>query len=98
MQQNQIFRLNFAKKTPVNKSILRRLANSYEAYERFPFEQRYKRFRETKEYFLENMQEDEIMTKFHLFVFFHFASSHKAYPKISKQEIIEYYERRKKDG
>jgi hypothetical protein len=79
----------------LEKGILRQLENCYEAYLYFPFKQRLNRFKEKKWYFLEGYSEDEILGIYHQFIFFHFALWHKIYPKVSKKEILEYYERRK---
>jgi hypothetical protein len=79
----------------LEKGILRELENCYEAYLYFPFNQRFNRFKEKKWYFLEGLSPDLIEKEYHLFVFFQYASFHKVYPKVSKKEIIEYYERRK---
>jgi hypothetical protein len=84
--------------TTLDKSILKRLANSYEAYEHFPFVDRFDQFKSRKMYFLEGMNDEEIMKLYHNFIFFHFTLWNKIYPKISKQDITEYYERRKKYG
>jgi hypothetical protein len=78
----------------LDKSILKRLGDCYIAYQLFPFQERYNRFKEKKRYFLEGIVDVE--SEFHRYVFFHYAMFHRLYPKISKEEIIEYYERRKK--
>jgi hypothetical protein len=79
----------------VNQSILKGLGNCYIAYQLYPFKERYNRFKEKKWFFLEDLSEDKIHEEYHQFIFFHFALWHKIYPKVSKQEILEYYERRK---
>ena len=76
--------------TTLDKSILKRLGDCYIAYQLFPFKERYNRFIEKKWYFLENLNQDQIDEEYHKFIFFHYASFHKVYPKISKQEIIRY--------
>ena len=86
MQQNQIFRLKFAKKTPVNKSILRRLTNSYDAYKHFPFDERFARFKEPKQYFLEGKEDIEIV--YREFIYFHYAYLNKLFPKLKMEEGI----------
>jgi hypothetical protein len=79
----------------VNQSILKRLGDCYIAYQLYPFKERYNRFKEKKWYFLEGLNDDQIDKKYHQYIFFHFALWHKIYPQVSKQEIIEYYVRRK---
>lgn len=83
--------------TTLDKSILKRLGDCYIAYQLFPFTERYNRFREKKWYFLEGLNQDQIDSEYHKFIFFHYASFHKVYPKLSKQEIIRYYEQRKSE-
>lgn len=83
--------------TTLDKSILKRLGDCYIAYQLFPFEERYYRFREKKWYFLEMLNQDQIYLEYHKFIFFQYASLHKVYPKVSKQEIIKYYDRRKSE-
>ena len=82
----------------MNQSIIKELENCFGAYEYFPFIERFDQFKSKKMYFLEGLNEKEIMNIYHHFIIFHYALSHKIYPKVSKQEIIEYYERRKEDG
>ena len=83
--------------TALDKSILKRLGDCYIAYQLFPFTERYNRFKEKKRYFLEGLSQDQINSEYHKFIFFHYASFNKVYPKVSKQEIIKYYERRKSE-
>ena len=88
---------DLSKKT-LHKSKLRVLANCYDAHEYFPFNERFESFKSKKRYFLEGMNDEEVMNLYHNFIFFHFTMWNKIYPKISKEEIMEYYERRKKYG
>jgi len=81
----------------LDKSILKRLGDCYVSYQLFPFKERYDRFKDKKRYFLEGLCEDQIDEEYHQFIFFHFALAHKVYPKVSKQDIIKYYERRKSE-
>ena len=41
------------------------------------------------------MDDEEIRLIFLEFIFFHFAMKNKIYPKVSKGEILNYYDRRK---
>jgi len=79
----------------MDKSISRRLANSYEAYTYFPFEARFKSFKDKKMYFLDSLSEVEIEQKYHEFIFFHF-SNHLDHKKLTKEEILKYFYSRKK--
>lgn len=83
--------------TTLDMSILKRLGDCYIAYQLFPFKERYNCFRENKYYFLEGLSQEQIYEEYHKFIFFHFAAFHKVYPKVSKKEIIKYYERRKSE-
>ncbi len=75
----------------------KKLDNSYEAYEYFPFNQRFEAFKLKKEYFLFGLSEDEVKIEFHQFIFFHFVISHRLYPKLSKIELLNYYHKRKNE-
>ena len=79
----------------MEKSILSRLANSYDAYTYFPFEDRIESFKDKKMYFLDSLSEEEIEQKYHEFIFFHF-SNHLDHKKLTKDEILKYYYSRKK--
>lgn len=79
------------------ESIKKKLDDCYEAYQLCLLEKRYDCFLEKKKYFLEGMTEIEIDMTYHYFLFFHYAFWHKIYPKVSKQEILKYYERRKSE-
>jgi len=79
----------------MEKSILRRLANSYDAYTYFPFEDRFESFKDKKMYFLDSLSEVEIEQKYHEFIFFHF-SNHLDHKKLTKEEILKYFYSRKK--
>lgn len=81
----------------IQESIKRELDDCYEEYQLCLLEKRYDRFKEKKKYFLEEMSEIEIDKTYHYFLFFHYALWHKIYPKVSKQEIIKYYEHRKSE-
>jgi hypothetical protein len=79
----------------MEKSILSRLANSYDAYTYFPFEDRFESFKDKKMYFLDSLSEAEIQEKYHEFIFFHF-SNHLDHKKLTKDEILKYFYSRKK--
>jgi hypothetical protein len=79
------------------KSISRRLDNCFDAHEYFPYNERYESFKLKKRYFLTGMDDDEIQLIFFEFVFFHFAVKNKIYPKLSKCEILNYYDERKSE-
>ena len=83
--------------TTLDKSILKRLANSYEAYEHFPFVERFDQFKSKKMYFLEEMTDAEQMKIYHEFVFYHFVYWNHLVPKLSKSELLSYYYKRKND-
>ena len=83
--------------TTLDKSILKRLANSYEAYEHFPFVERFDQFKSKKRYFLEGMNDEEVMNLYHEFVFYQFAYWNHLVPKLSKSELLAYYYKRKND-
>ena len=82
----------------MEKSILRRLANSYDAYTYFPFESRFDSFKDKKMYFLDSLSEVEIEQKYHEFIFFHFVGywDFKYQNKLKKEEILKYFYSRKK--
>jgi hypothetical protein len=81
----------------MEKSILRRLANSYDAYTYFPFEDRFESFKDKKMYFLDSLSEAEIEQKYHEFIFFHFYYWHLLnQKKLTKEEILKYFYSRKK--
>jgi len=79
----------------MEKSILRRLANSFDAYTYFPFEARFESFKDKKMYFLDSLSEAEIEQQYHEFIFFYF-SNHLNHKKLSKEEILKYFYTRKK--
>lgn len=81
----------------IKESIKRKLDDCYEAYQLCLYEKRYDRFKEKKKYFLEGLSEMEIEKVYRHFLFFHYALWHKVYPKVSKEEIIKYYEQRKSE-
>ena len=82
----------------MDKLILRRLANSYDAYTHFPFEDRFESFKDKKMYFLDSLSEAEIQQKYHEFIFFHFVGhwDFKYQNRLSKEEILKYFYSRKK--
>jgi len=82
----------------MEKSILSRLANSYDAYTYFPFEDRFESFNDKKMYFLDSLSEVEIEQKYHEFIFFHFVGhwDFKYQNKLTKEEILKYFYSRKK--
>ena len=81
----------------MEKSILTRLANSFDAYTYFPFEARFESFKDKKSYFLYDLTDDEKYSKFQEFIFFHFCYCHLLnHKKLSKEEILKYFYSRKK--
>ena len=94
----QKLKLDISQKSILKQSILRRLANCFEAYEHFPFDARYNRFKEKKKYFLERFDEGQVSEIYHLFVFYHFVQSHKLNFILRKKDIINYFNGRKKKG
>jgi hypothetical protein len=89
---------DISQKSNLKQSILRRLANCFEAYEYFPFNARYNRFKEKKKYFLEGLDEGQVSEIYHQFVFYHFVQSHKLNFVLRKKDIINYFNGRKKKG
>ena len=85
---------DLSKKT-LHKSILRVLANCYDAHQYFAFKERFEAFKTKKSYFLSGMDDKEIRLIFLEFIFFRFAVKNKIYPKLSKGEILNYYDDRK---
>ena len=79
----------------MDKLILRRLANSFDAHQYFAFKERFEAFKTKKSYFLSGMDDEEIRLIFLEFIFFHFAVKNKIYPELSKGEILNYYDDRK---
>jgi hypothetical protein len=79
----------------MHKSNLRVLANCYEAHRYFAFKSRFEAFKTKKRYFLTGMDDEEIRLIFLEFIFFRLAVKNKIYPKVSKDEILNYYDRRK---
>ena len=81
----------------MDKLILRRLANSFDAYTYYPFESRFESFKDKKSYFLYDLTNEEKYCKFQEFIFFHFCHWHSKYhKKLSKEEILKYFYTRKK--
>jgi hypothetical protein len=81
----------------MEKSILTRLANSFDAYTYFPFEARFESFKDKKKYFLVSLSDAEIQQKYHEYIFFHFCYWHLLnHKKLSKEEILKYFYSRKK--
>jgi hypothetical protein len=74
--------------------IRRRLANCFEAYEHFPFEQRFEQFKTKKKYFLEGKNDEEVVVIYHEFIFYHFVLWNHLVPKIPKSELLEYFYKR----
>jgi len=79
----------------LHKSKLRVLANCYDAHQYFAFKERFEAFKTKKRYFLTGMDDEEIRLIFLEFIFFRLAVKNKIYPKVSKDEILNYYDRRK---
>ena len=79
----------------LHKSKLRVLANCYDAHQHFAFNERFESFKSKKRYFLAGMDDEEIRLIFLEFIFFHFAVKNKIYPKLSRGEILNYYDDRK---
>ena len=80
----------------MNHTILRRLANSYEAYQHFPFEARFERFKEKKQYFLDGKEDPERV--YREFIYFHYVFLNKLFPTLKMEEILNfYYERKSKE-
>jgi hypothetical protein len=73
----------------------RQLANSFEAYQYFPFKHRFERFKESKQYFLEGLSEEEVEEIYHFFIFIHYATYNRLFPRFTKDELYEYYDRRR---
>ena len=81
----------------MEKSILTRLANSFDAYTYFPFEARFESFKDKKKYFLDSLSEAEIQRHYHEYIFFHFCYWHLLnQKKLTKEEILKYFYSRKK--
>ena len=81
----------------MEKSILRQLANSFDAYTYFPFEARFESFKEKKIYFLDSLSDAEIHRHYHEYIFFHFCYWHLLnQKKLTKEEILNYFYSRKK--
>ena len=81
----------------MDKAILRRLANSFDAYTYYPFKSRFESFKDKKKYFLDSLSEEEIQQKYHEYIFFHFCYWHLLnQKKLSKEEILKYFYIRKK--
>ena len=85
---------DLSKKT-LHKSKLSVLANCFDVHQYFAFKERFEAFKTKKSYFLSEMDDEEIRLIFLEFIFFHFAMKNKIYPKVSKGEILNYYDRRK---
>ena len=85
---------DLSKKT-LHKSKLRVLANCYDAHQYFAFKSRFEAFKTKKSYFLIGMNDEEIRLIFLEFIFFRLAVKNKIYPNVSKDEILNYYDRRK---
>jgi hypothetical protein len=62
--------------------------NSYEAYEHFPFESRFERFKDKKQYFLEGKNAELV---FREFIFFHYAFSNRLFPTLKMGEILNFF-------
>ena len=82
----------------MDKLILRRLSNSFDAYTYFPFKSRFESFKDKKSYFLYDLTDDEKYSKFQEFIFFHFVGywDFKYQNRLSKEEILKYFYSRKK--
>jgi hypothetical protein len=89
--------LDISQNKRLEETLLRRLGNCFEAYQQFPIDHRFERFKSKKQYFLEEKSDAEQMKIYHEFVFYHFVLWHHLVPKISKTEILEYYYRRKNE-
>ena len=86
--------LILASKKRLEDTLLRRLGNCFEAYEQFPFEQRFEQFKTKKKYFIEDKTDEEVVTIYHEFIFYHFVLWNHLVPKISKSELLEYFNKR----
>ena len=77
----------------MDKLILRRLSNSFDAYTYYPFKSRFESFKDKKSYFLYDLTDDEKFSKFQEFIFFDFCYFHFKYQqnKLSKEELKDYY-------
>ena len=81
----------------MEKSILRRLAKSFDAYTYFPFEARFESYKDKKMYFLDSLSEAEIHRHYREYIFFHFCYWHLLnQKKLKKEEILKYFYCRKK--
>jgi hypothetical protein len=82
----------------MDKAILRRLANSFDAFTYYPFKSRFESFKDKKSYFLYDLTDDEKFSKFQEFIFFDFCYFHFKYQqnKLTKEEILKYFYSRKK--
>ena len=82
----------------MDKLILRRLANSFDAFTYYPFKSRFESFKDKKSYFLYELTNEEKYCKFQEFIFFHFCEywNHLNHKKLTKEEILKYFYTRKK--
>ncbi len=76
----------------------RQLANSFEAYQYFPLKHRFERFKESKRYFLEGLSKEEVEEIYHFYIFIHYATHNRLFPRFTKGELFEYYDRKRSGG
>jgi hypothetical protein len=77
--------------------ILKCLDDSYYTYLLFPFHSRFTSFTEKKNFFLENLSDEQKWQLYKQYIFFHYVSYYKIYPEVSKVEILKYYEKRESE-